>query len=197
MRSFCVCFLGLSAGCGAESRPDGNVAPTTWEARIANGTDDIEQDDGVQVSSPELELVEGDGESQLVGLRFPSAPVPSGAAVTHAWVQFTVREETTDSASLVVRAEYADDALAFGELATRSLTLASATWPAAPWSTPGEAGADQRTPDLSAVLQEVVDRPGWNPGNALVVVVSGSGTRTAESFEGNAGTAPLLHVEYR
>jgi hypothetical protein len=34
------------------------------------------------------------------------------------------------------------------------------------------------------------------PGNAIVFLVSGSGERTAESFEGRASGAALLHVEY-
>ena len=41
-----------------------------------------------------------------------------------------------------------------------------------------------RTPDIAAVIQEIIDRPGWNPGAALALTISGSGERTAESFDG-------------
>jgi hypothetical protein len=58
----------------------------------------------------------------------------------------------------------------------------------------GARGADQRTPNLAPVLQEVVDRPGWTSGQAVVLVVSGSGTRVAEAFDGTF--APVLHIEY-
>ena len=54
--------------------------------------------------------------------------------------------------------------------------------------------AAQRTPDLGAVLQEVVGRPGWVSNNALMIIITGSGRRTAESFEG--GFPPVLNVEY-
>ena len=37
---------------------------------------------------------------------------------------------------------------------------------------PGEAGPSQRTPNLAAVVQEVVDRPGWASGNALAIMVT-------------------------
>jgi hypothetical protein len=47
---------------------------------------------------------------------------------------------------------------------------------------------------LSAVLQEVVNRAGWASGNALAIIITGSGRRTAESFEG--GPKPILHLEY-
>jgi hypothetical protein len=46
------------------------------------------------------------------------------------------------------------------------------------------------------VIQEIVSRPGWVSGNALALIVTGSGKRTAESFNGDAAGAALLHVEY-
>ena len=59
------------------------------------------------------------------------------------------------------------------------------------------AGPEQRTPDLAAVLQEIVDHPGWAAGNALAILITGSGERVAESYNGLPAAAPLLHVEYR
>jgi hypothetical protein len=44
------------------------------------------------------------------------------------------------------------------------------------------------------VVQEVVSLPGWAPGNALTVIITGSGRRAAESFEG--GAPAVLSVEY-
>ena len=58
----------------------------------------------------------------------------------------------------------------------------------------GEAGADQRTPDLSAVVQEVVDRPGWARGNALVVLVSGTGKRAAVAAWRAGAPLPIAQV---
>ena len=60
--------------------------------------------------------------------------------------------------------------------------------------TVGEAGANQRTSNLSAVLQEIINRPGWASGNALALIITGSGKRTAEAFEG--ARAPVLHIEF-
>ena len=77
-----------------------------------------------------------------------------------------------------------------------ALTAAAVVWTPAPWGSVGEAGADQRTPDLAPVIQEIVGRPGWSNGNALALIVTGSGRRTAEAFNGDAAGAPLLHVEF-
>jgi hypothetical protein len=49
---------------------------------------------------------------------------------------------------------------------------------------------------MSAVIQEIVDRPGWSSGNALAILITGSGKRVAESFDGDASGAPLLHLRY-
>ena len=50
--------------------------------------------------------------------------------------------------------------------------------------------------DLAPVLQEIVNRSGWASGNALALIVTGSGRRVAVSYEGSPAGAPLLHVEY-
>jgi hypothetical protein len=48
-----------------------------------------------------------------------------------------------------------------------------------------------------SLAQQVVDRPGWASGNDLVLIISGSGQRRAESFDGIREGAALLHVEYQ
>jgi hypothetical protein len=47
------------------------------------------------------------------------------------------------------------------------------------------------------VIQEIVDRPGWSSDNAMVLIITGTGERVAESYDGNSSGAPLLHVEYK
>ena len=47
------------------------------------------------------------------------------------------------------------------------------------------------------MIQEIVDHPGWSSGNAIAIIVTGTGTRTAESFDGKAHAAPLLHGLYQ
>ena len=41
-----------------------------------------------------------------------------------------------------------------------------------------------------------MDGPGWSSGNALALIVTGTGERVAEAYEGDQAGAPLLHVEY-
>ena len=69
-------------------------------------------------------------------------------------------------------------------------------WSPEPWNVRGERSEKQRTPDLSSLIQEVVDQPGWRQGNAMVFIISGSGERVAESYDGDQQNAPMLYVEY-
>ena len=69
-------------------------------------------------------------------------------------------------------------------------------WTPDPWSVIGEAGLGQRTPDITTILQEIVQRSDWAALNDIVLFITGSGTRTAEAYESGAATAPLLHIEY-
>ncbi|HSS62934.1 MAG TPA: hypothetical protein VLS27_00745, partial [Gammaproteobacteria bacterium] len=154
----------------------------------------------VNLASTDLELVEDLGFTQMVGMRFADVTVPNGATITSAWIQFKTDETSTGGINLSFRGEAADDAATFADAASnisaRALTAASVTWWPGPWNSVGAAGPNQQTPDLSPLIQEIVDRPGWAPGNALVVIISGSGVRIAESFDGDAAGAPLLHIEY-
>ena len=61
------------------------------------------------------------------------------------------------------------------------------------------AGPAQQSPDISLIIQEIVDRPGWTSGNALVLIFepnSGDNSRPAWTFDGSAADAAVLNVEY-
>jgi hypothetical protein len=120
--------------------------------------------------------------------------------VTRAYVQFTADEAHFEPTNLVVQAQAADNAGTFltadGDLSNRALTEATVLWSPGDWEFVEEAGDAQRTADLSPLLQEVVSRAGWESGNAVVFVFSGTGHRTAVSWDANPAAAPRLHVEF-
>jgi uncharacterized protein YjiK len=183
------------------SSSGGTLPPPSGELRITASSDDAEEapDGGVDLTSSDLELVDDNG-LQTVGLRFGGLAIPAGATITSAQIQFVADESQSAATSLSVRAQAADDAATFTaanfNLSSRPRTLASVPWSPAAWSS-GQAGSAQRTPELAAVVQEVVSRPGWEPGQAIAFLINGSGHRTAESEDGSSSKAPLLQVEYR
>jgi sugar lactone lactonase YvrE len=171
------------------------------DRRVSTSSDDAEQKgSSVDLSSSDLELVV-DGSAQTVGMRFPGIEIPQGAVITSAYVQFKTDEAGGAAVSLTIRGQYADNAATFttaaNNISSRPTTAASVAWSPPGWTSAGQAGPNQRTPDLAAIVQEIVDRPGWVSGNALVILVTGTGKRTAEAFNGDAAGAPLLHVEYQ
>ncbi len=182
--------------------PGGGGDTATFEARVASSTDDAEESESgaVSLASSDLELtLDGSKGHQTVGMRFNGVSIPQDAVITNAYVQFTVDETEFGDISLTVRGQASDSAATFastsGNISTRPTTSASVAWSPTGW-TAGASGADQRTPNLRLVIQEIVGRPGWSAGNSLALVITGTGKRVAESYNGKTDAAPLLHVEY-
>jgi hypothetical protein len=191
-------IASLAAGGGGGGGP-----PTVFEARVATGDDDAEErvsTGNVNLTSTDIELIADNGNAQLVGMRFTNVTVPNGATISNAYVQFQVDETDSGVTNVNIQAEDIDNAPQFttgnSNISSRTRTTASVAWAPVPWTTVGDAGPDQRTPNIAAVIQEVVNRPGWSSGNDIVIIVTGSGERTAESYNGVAAAAPLLHIEY-
>ncbi len=180
----------------------GSAVSLVVEKRVAASSDDAEESSSgsLGLSSGDLELVY-DSSIQKVGVRFPGVAVPQGATITNAWVQFTVDEAQSETTSLLIQGQAIDNAPTFlsssSNISGRTRTNASVPWNPVAWSTIGQAGANQRTPSLAAVIQEIVNRPGWSSGNALAFVITGTGHRTAVAYDGSSSAAPLLHIEYQ
>lgn len=175
----------------------------TIEVQVANGGDDVEESvlGEMYVNSSDLELVsDGLRGNQTIGLRFGNLSVPKGARITNAYLQFTTDETTDENTQLTIRGENVDDALPYSEsqndVSSRDETFAAVYWSPQPWNTEGESSTAQRTPNLKNIVQEIVNRSGWSPDNYLSFMISGSGKRIAEAYEGSSSQAPLLHIEY-
>lgn len=181
-----------------------NPVTNKLDIRISASNDDAEEKPSGKISltSSDLELV-NDGSSsntQLVGMRFNNLFIPPNAIITHAYIQFQVDEKDSKATSLIIEGEDTDDALTFkastGNISERARTLSLVVWTPSTWRTVGDAGSKQRTPNINEIIQEIVGRSGWSQGNSLAIIVTGSGERTAESFNGDSSAAPLLHIEY-
>jgi hypothetical protein len=175
----------------------------TFEKRVAASADDAEQNPStgaVDLTSSDIELVLDGGVNQMVGLRFTGVTIPQGATIANAWVQFKVDETGSTATSVNVQGQADDNPLTFttaaNNVGSRPRTAATVNWVPPAWTVVGQAGPGQQTPNLASVIQEIVSRPGWVSGNALALIVTGTGRRTAESFSGDAAGAALLHVEY-
>jgi hypothetical protein len=64
------------------------------------------------------------------------------------------------------------------------------------WPTVNAAGTAQRTPDIPGIISEIVHQGTWNAGNSLAIIITGTGHRVAEAYDGVPAAAPLLHIQY-
>ena len=166
-------------------------------ARINSSYDDVEenQNGSMYMNSTDIELVnDGSKGNQTIGLRFNGLNIPQGATIKNAYVQFTTDETNGGSTSLTIKGHDADNSPAFttasNNVSSRSKTTSAVNWSPATWSSIGQASSAQRTPELKSIVQEIVNRSGWSASSALSLIITGSGERTAESYDGSSGSAP-------
>ena len=202
-----ICLMMVIGLLGANVVSGGIVI----ERRIATGTDDAEEavnSGGIDISSSDLEMPyqdPGRGDPQILGLRFQDVTIPPDAVITEAWLQFEVDETKDDQpVNLLIEGELSLDPVTFTEdaysVSSRVRTDANAVWSVPVWSEISAQGPDQRSVDLTPVIQEIIGQEGWASGNAIVLIVRddpdnpSEGVRTAESYSLPSG-APLLHIE--
>jgi len=181
----------------------GSGGVQTLDVRVNANSDDAEEVAGsgvVQRGDADLDLMTDNADTKLVvGTRFNGVAIPPGASITNAYLQFQADESHSVATTLTITAQVADNPPTFTtanfDLSSRPTTTASATWSPDPWVT-GAAGLAQRSTNLIGVIQEIVNRPGWASGNALVLLARGSGRRVAVSYNQIPAAAPLLHVEW-
>jgi len=107
------------------------------------------------------------------GFRFTGVTIPKGAKIDSAYIIFFSHEEEKDTAMNTIFGEASDDAKTFSmeELfLTRPKTQASYKWEVTEF---WPIWKKFRTPDITAVIQEIVDRQGWKSGNSLAIMISG------------------------
>lgn len=189
--------------------PTPGVTLKTFSERISAGQNDVEESvsHGVLADSSDLELLcdtsrtpcpAATSDKQVIGLRFINVTIPQGATITNTYIEFTAKESKwKEPTYLIIQAENTDNSAAFSssnKVSTRTLTPHIA-WNSLPiWS---KTKTLHKTPDLAPIVQQVINRAGWTSGNPLTFVISGTGHRTAYSYNGDSKYAPRLVVTYK
>jgi len=136
--------------------------------------------------------------------RFTNVTIPNGAIIRLAYLILTAAEtRSANTVNATLCAVDADDAAAptnYAEAEGAARTAATVAWNAIPAWTNGNI---YQSPSLVSVIQEIVDRPGWASGNALVIYAEDNGStaneltvRRAHSYNGSPSAAPQLYIEY-
>ena len=182
-----------------------NLNLNVAKIRIDNGWDDSEEfsSGNIDRESSDIELVfdssSGRG-NQVIGLRFNQVNIPNGGIILNAYIQFEVDEINNTAGEMTIHGEASNSSQSFsptiGNISQREKTGASMQWIPALWNQMGEIGTKQRTPDLSHIVQQIVNRNGWSSGNSMSFIISGSGQRVARSYDGDPSGGALLFCEY-
>ena len=173
------------------------------EIGIYEENDAVEEEESgnMYMDSSDLELPE-DGNIQVIGLRFLNVEIDRGAKIINAYVEFTADDvEDDEPVNLIIDGDLVPDAPAFVDIdnnvSDRTRTTVKVEWQPEHWAAESE---KHQTPDISAVIQDIIDQEGWSSGNALVIIISDNpdnpSTGRREAASGIGARAPLLHIEF-
>ena len=116
------------------------------------------------------------GSDQVIGLRFNNVEIPQGATIGSAIVEFEVDEAQDAQVYGVVTGENVDNASAFVEeqFHLQNRLAANPTTAASKFAWTADYAVDDKvqTSDISAVIQEIVNRPGWQSGNSIALILT-------------------------
>ena len=210
--------------------PDTDPATTTFSI-LASSDDAQEYQEFVNEAYPagsvhsdssDLDLTydtAGDGSGGtrgdvVIGLRYAGVSLPRNAVILDARISFTRSGTAADNAGTVTlsfKGQAHDDATTFvyggaGNPVNFDITGRPTTATEIIWNvTSSWGGLPVPSVNLAAIVQEIVDRDGWNVGNALVFIISSDDSdadnrREARSYDyasANPGVdAPVLSVTY-
>jgi hypothetical protein len=181
--------------------PTGTTIPYTVDETVGLGTDDAQQA-GTTVTLTGTTIGGSlDAVTEWVGMRFQTVAIPAGATITNAYLSVVPSATGEDEPLVTVYFEDADDAATFTTTASDISNRARTS--GVSWSSTdlGASGSTyHNSPDLSSILQTVINRGGWASGNDLAVIVQGGATATRdltiEAYENAGANPPRLHVEY-
>lgn len=183
------------------AKPPNPYDPITVNSKISTGNDDVEEagNGSMYLNSSDLELIQ-DNSTQTIGLRFRNLGIPQGANILSAHLQFSADEATSSATTLTIRGENTNSASSFSStnsnVSNRLKTSQSVQWQVPAWNSIGQRGSSQKTPDIKSIIQQIVNRNGFNTASNLGIIITGTGKRVADSYEGGASKAPELVIVY-
>ena len=183
----------------------------SFQRTISSVNDDVEEHTSssgwIARNGSDLELVYDGTINQTVGLRFSNIQIPNGALITNAYIQFKADESSSVQTDVKIEGhntgnswDWTNEGMGdFWGVSLRERTLASVDWNNIPSWTSGDQGTDQQTPDLSTIVQELVDLGNYENGNAIAFILSttvANSRRVAVPYDTDPVNAPTLTIEW-
>lgn len=180
-----------------------------FQQNILSSSDDAEEKfDGsyVTTSNSDIEMMYDSWNSQglqTVGLRFDNVVIPANVTIIDAYIQFTADASTSGSMTVTIVGEDIANSSTFANTANnisgRITTSSSVLWNPLAW-TNNLSGLNEKTPDLTTIVSEVMTSNGWQSGNPITFILTGTGNaidyRKADSFDKSASQSAKLIIQY-
>lgn len=168
--------FGLTYG-QISQRFEVQIKKTATTDGVDESSDDAEQENEAmdKLFDDDLDMGwEGDDFNIMTtGYRFTGVEIPQGAKIDSAFLEFYSHEAESDTAKVTIYGEASDNPVTYDMdnlILSRPKTKASYNWVVTEewpiWT-------KFRTPDITPIIQEIIDRQGWKSGNALAITITG------------------------
>lgn len=157
----------------------------------------------INTGGAQLFFGKGAGVTYDAGIRARGVDIPQGATILSAFLELVASSNSiNEPANLILYGEDADNAAGFTNKANfqaRTRTSAYVPWSNVPtWAT----GQVYQTPDITTLIQEIVNRAGWASGNDLVIFIQDNASganaiRAAAAYDDPIYREPRLYVTYQ
>jgi outer membrane biosynthesis protein TonB len=179
-----------------------NAQALTQTVQINSATNDVNEDNTLfQTNTNPLWIgTAGSTTKSYTGLRFTGITIPKGSTITSASLQFYSTQSQWLSISAIISGDKVGNSAVFSTSAKPSQRThttqkinhtSNLQWNTSAWYTLAE---------VAPVVQEIVNGASWQSGNALSLLLKGSGSawgrKFARSYEGNSTQAPKLVITY-
>ena len=139
------------------------------------------------------------GQDDHAFFTFSPVNLPRGARVVGAWLRVQAADSGSPGCLLRVSGfaqDHAAPVSGYSDWQSRPRTVAEVSWAPEEWSR----NAWFSSPDLTAIVQEIVDRDGWSPGRGLGLTLGpasgNAGQRSLFQRDQGAANAAELIVDY-
>ena len=170
---------------------------------VSQSEDDAHEIAGVVTLGTDNVIVSQGTANVTSGFRFQNVNIPQGATILSASIRMTSGANNLADTSIQIAGELTPDSSGFStassDLSSRALTTSSVTWDSA--NAFPDVNEEIATPDLTSILQEVVDQPAWCGGNAASFIFNASSAdaasgRAAKASDAGDGSQVQLVIEY-
>lgn len=170
---------------------------------VIGSRDDASEISGVVNTNANQVILSQGTNTVYSGFRYQDINIPQGAVITRAFVRFTSAGLNTTTTHFTIAAHATGNASEFSSasnnISSRPRSVNQVIWDSAnAWPNFDD---NINTPDITPIIQEIVNRPDWCGGNSLALILettnmAAGSNRQAFSDDDGSSRSPQLVITY-